>query len=281
MPSARSHPSAPAWLQWLAGRVLQHGLLRINLLLSLLAAGAAATAGALVVLWAGGGRPWEAAALAGVSCALLAPWVNALLLRLWCAIGQAGAGGVRGRPLLDELTGVPMRLPFLAAAEREFARCRRYQMPAALLLIDADHFRRLNAQRGHACGDAVLRQIARLAQSQLRQADLIGRFGGEELVVLLPHTDPLGALDVADRIRERVAGLRMQWREHAVHVTVSIGVAPLEPVHGSVEALLQDADAALLAAKEAGRNCVRAAPIEPHEIEAPSRDVPRRAPRGG
>jgi diguanylate cyclase (GGDEF)-like protein len=281
MPSARSRPSAPAWLQWLAGRLLQQGLLRINLLLSLLAVGAAATAGALVMLWAGGGRPWEAALLAGVSCALLAPWVNALLLRLWCAIGQAGAGGERSRPLVDELTGVLMRLPFMAAAEREFARCRRYQMPAALLLIDADHFRRLNVQRGHACGDAVLRQIARLAQSQLRQADLVGRFGGEVLAVLLPHTDTLGALDVADRIRERVAGLRMQWREHAVHVTVSVGVAPLAPAHASIDALMHDADAALLAAKEAGRNCVRAAPIEPHETETPQRGVPRRAPRGG
>lgn len=257
-----SRPSSPAWLQWLAGRLLQHGLLRINLLLSLFALGVAATAGALVTLWAGSGRVWQAALLAGATCALLAPFVNALLLRLWCAIGQSGSAGVRGRAGLDELTGVPTRLQFLAAAEREFARCRRYHTGGALLLIDADHFRRLNAQRGHACGDAVLRQVARLAQAQLRQADLIGRFGGEELAVFLPHTDTLGALDVADRIRERVASLRMQWRERPVKVTVSIGVASLEPGHAAVEALLHDADAALVAAKEAGRNCVRAAPID-------------------
>lgn len=274
MPTARIRSTQPAWLQWLAGRWLQHGLLRVNLLLSLLAVAGAATAGGLVVLWSVGGHPWQAALLAGASCALLAPFVNALLLRLWCAIGQAGAAGGRSRVGLDELTGVPTRLQFLAAAEREFARCRRYQTPGALLLVDADHFKRLNAQRGHACGDAVLRQVARLAQAQLRQADLIGRLGGETLVLFLPHTDTLGALDVADRIRERVAGLRMQWRERPVHVNVSVGVAPLEPVHASVEALLHDADAALAAAKEAGRNCVRATPAEARE--APRRGVPRR-----
>jgi diguanylate cyclase (GGDEF)-like protein len=148
-------------------------------------------------------------------------------------------------------------------AEREWSRSRRYEMSGALLLIDADHFKLVNDRHGHQAGDALLREIAHAAARSLRQPDLLARFGGEELVVLLPHTDPLGALDVAERIRERVAALRVEWQGEWLTTTVSIGVAAIGSGHASLDAWIHDADTALYAAKEAGRNCVRAAPIQP------------------
>jgi diguanylate cyclase len=272
MPSAR-HRSPSPWLQWLSGLVQHHGLRRLNLSLTVLAVLLAALAGAAVATWAATGRDLLAAGVAGITCALAAPWLNALVLKLWCEIGRHPAGASHPA-VLDRLTGVPTRLQFLAQAEREFARCRRYGIPGALLLIDADHFKRLNDQHGNACGDAALRAMAHLTQDLLRQPDLLGRFGGEELIVFLPHTDPLGALDVADRIRARIGGSRLPWRDRHVHVTVSVGVAAVEPVHTSVDGLIRDADMALYAAKEAGRNCVRAAPIVPRHGE--QRRVPAR-----
>ena len=92
---------------------------------------------------------------------------------------------------------------------------------------------------------------------------MLARIGGEELAVFLPHTDPLGALDVAERVREQVGSLRLVWQGRKVGTTVSIGVAALGSGHATLDALIRDADAALHEAKQAGRNCVRAAPIQP------------------
>ena len=88
-------------------------------------------------------------------------------------------------------------------------------------MIDVDHFKRLNDEHGNACGDAMLVEITRLVSTTLRPYDLLARFSGGVLVVYLPHTDPLGALDVAERIRERVAGLSLVWQGARVKATVS------------------------------------------------------------
>lgn len=257
----RTAPSSPS-LRWLRRQLQRHGSVRLNLVLSAGAVVVAGGAGAASALLAEHGRPLLAAGVAGAVCALLAPWLVALALRLLQSVrgpvADVPCGGER-----DELTGVLTRHRFIELAEREFARCRRYQMTGALMLIDADHFKRINDAHGHRCGDAVLREITRLAMDSLRQPDLLARFGGEELIVFLPHTDPLGAIDVADRIRERVSELRLRWQGADVQVTVSIGVAALEAGHANLDALILDADKALFAAKDAGRNCVRAAPIEP------------------
>jgi len=146
--------------------------------------------------------------------------------------------------------------------QREWDRARRYSTPAALLLIDADHFKRVNDTHGHLCGDELLRCIAQTVADQLRQADVLARFGGEELIVFLPHTDPLGALDVAERIRERVQGLVVPWQSVSVSTTVSIGVAPLRNELPSLDWMIHEADTALYSAKSAGRNCVRSLPFE-------------------
>lgn len=254
-------PSTLRW-RWLGRRMLRAHAGRVNLVLTVLAVGLAVAAAVGIVHLAGQGDVLLAAAVAGAACALLAPWVNAFVLRLLLQLLQAREE-LAVRAVRDELTGVHNRRHFMELAERELSRCRRYQTPGALLLVDADHFRRVNDVHGHVCGDALLCEISRITLQALRQADLLGRFGGEELIVFLPHTDPLGALDVADRIRERVAELCMPWRNTEVHATVSIGVAAVEASHASLDALVHDADAALFAAKEAGRNCVRAAPIQP------------------
>jgi diguanylate cyclase (GGDEF)-like protein len=240
---------------------------RLHLVISIVTVAIAVGSAALVLAWAQRGDVVEASLLAGLSCALVVPWVTGWMLR-WLARATHAADELALRATHDELTGVHNRRHFVALAERELARCRRYQTLGALLMIDADHFRAVNERHGRDGGDALLREITRAAQDSLRQADLIARFGGEELIVFLPHTDPLGALDVADRIREKVAEMKLDRHDSELRTTVSIGVAALESGHASLDALIHDASSALYAAKQAGRNCVRAAPIPPRRSAA-------------
>ena len=166
-------------------------------------------------------------------------------------------------PARDALTGAYTQLHFVAAADREWSRIRRHGEDAALLMVDVDNFKRLNEEHTAPCGDAMLVEITRLASATLRPYDLLARFGGGVLVVYLPHTDLLGALDVAERIRERVAGLGLAWQGKRVKATVSVGVAGIGSSHAGLDAVIADAGGALREAKAAGRNCVRAAPIPP------------------
>ncbi|MES2719095.1 MAG: GGDEF domain-containing protein [Pseudomonadota bacterium] len=176
-------------------------------------------------------------------------------------------------PARDALTGAYTQQHFVAATDREWSRIRRHGEDAALLMVDVDHFKRLNDEHGSAAGDAMLVEITRLASSTLRPYDLLSRFGGGVLVVYLPHTDPLGALDVAERIRERVAGLRLAWQGKSVKATISVGVAGIGSGHAGLDAVIGDAGAALREAKGAGRNCVRAAPIPPRQNHTPARSA--------
>jgi len=191
------------------------------------------------------------------------------------APAQASAAPVADAqaPARDALTGAYTQQHFVAAADREWSRIRRHGEDAALLMVDIDHFKRLNDEHGMPCGDAMLVEITRLASATLRPYDLLARFGGGVLVVYLPHTDPLGALDVAERIRERVAGLRLAWQGQTVKATVSVGVAGIGAAHAALDAVIADAGAALREAKGAGRNCVRAAPIPPKRNPTPARSA--------
>jgi diguanylate cyclase len=206
-------------------------------------------------------HPLLIAAIAGLAGALvtahLGHGVSALLSELERLRGELTLLATR-----DDLTGLHNRRHFLDLAQREWDRARRYGTPAALLMIDADHFRSINEKHGQHCGDALLRGIAQAVRAQLRQPDVLARFGGEELAVFLPHTDPLGALDVAERIRERVQALSLPWQAERVGATVSIGVAPLRAELPSLDWMIHEADTALCSAKAAGRNCVRALPYE-------------------
>jgi diguanylate cyclase (GGDEF)-like protein len=213
------------------------------------------------------------AGVAGVGAGKAAPLAAAaaaalVLLPLAWVLARLVSEVERSRLLLarldtlDTLTGVANRSHFLALAEREWARARRYGNGAALLLIDVDRFHRLCESRGAAAGDAVLKSLARHTEPTLRGADALARFGGAQLVVWLAHADPIGALDVAERIRERIEGLDVPFDPKDLRVTVSVGVAALRPAHLSLSALIDDADAAVQAARQAGGNCVRAAPVD-------------------
>ncbi|MDT7835111.1 GGDEF domain-containing protein [Aquabacterium sp. OR-4] len=172
-------------------------------------------------------------------------------------------GSAAQRPVRDALTGAYTQQHFVAAADREWSRLRRLNEDAALLMVDVDHFKAINEQYGQACGDAVLVEITRQVTVTLRQYDLLARFGGGVLVVYLPHTDPIGALDVAERIRERVLAFRLSWNTRTVKASVSVGVAGIGANHASLDEVIAEAGNALREAKSAGRNCVRAAPIPP------------------
>ena len=259
---------------------VQRGLLALGPLKATLLLTAAVSVPAVMisqVMWIVSGlhgTPWVPA-LVAVSCAvLITPLVAWPLLRL-----LADLDTVRAKldilATRDELTGVSNRRQFLAQADREFARCRRYGTGAALLMIDVDHFKRVNDVHGHLAGDLMLREIGRAVADTVRQPDLLGRFGGEEFTVFLPHTDELGAIDVAGRIRDRVAGLVLEWRGQPICTTVSIGAVVLAAAHESLGALLAEADLALYAAKGAGRNCVRTSPGRPSTIFGFDREHPQ------
>lgn len=252
----------PGWFRWFSRQVLRLGPARATAVLTavVLLLAVALAQGVVTVL--GQGNRVIAAVSATVCSLVLAPLLGWLILGLVFALERTRSQ-LAVLATQDDLMGVHNRRHFMTLAEREWARARRYDTDSALLLIDADHFKRINDTHGHLAGDALLREIARVTAQSLRQPDVLARFGGEELIVFLPHTDPLGALDVAERIREHVGALRLVWRSQAVGTTVSIGVASVGSSHASLDALIHDADVALYEAKSAGRNCVRSAPIQP------------------
>jgi diguanylate cyclase (GGDEF)-like protein len=157
--------------------------------------------------------------------------------------------------MTDSLTLVPNRRALMQQAERILAR--RSGLPLALLMIDVDHFKRINDSQGHPVGDEVLRAVAGLLAGRLRRQDVVGRYGGEEFCVLAPDTDRAGALRLAESLRETVAGAALATEKGPLRVTVSIGCAlcPGSTVR-DLKDLLAEADSALYAAKQAGRNRV-------------------------
>ena len=156
----------------------------------------------------------------------------------------------------DHLTGLTNRRALFEACELELERWRRAPRPLSLVLIDADHFKRINDEHGHATGDAVLRHLAASMSCTFRAMDVVARLGGEEFVVLLPGCDERAALAVAQRLCERIAEHEVVAEGVAVRCTVSVGVAMMDSDVDSVEALIERADRAMYAAKAGGRNRV-------------------------
>ncbi len=152
----------------------------------------------------------------------------------------------------DHLTGAPSRRAFFEAAERELARAQRHGSGLGLLLIDADHFKRINDTYGHGVGDQVLRDLVQRTQEVIRKIDYCARLGGEEFGVLLPEATRETALAVAERLR---SALDRSTQAEGAAYTVSIGLAMLEEGENFSD-LMNRADAALYAAKEGGRNRV-------------------------
>ena len=167
--------------------------------------------------------------------------------------------------LTDALTGLSNRRAFDEALDREWKRTLREGSQVSLLLLDIDHFKEFNDRYGHQVGDDCLRTVANAARSAVRTTDLIARYGGEEIAVILPSTDTAGAVDVAEKIRSAIEALRLthEGRPEGGHVTASIGAATaLARLGGTMsmpECLLLAADTAMYKAKNGGRNRVATA----------------------
>jgi diguanylate cyclase (GGDEF)-like protein/PAS domain S-box-containing protein len=157
----------------------------------------------------------------------------------------------------DRLTMVATRAHLELLAEAELFRVSRYDRPLSVVLFDIDHFKRVNDTHGHAAGDRVLREIARRCRFMIRGSDLIGRWGGEEFVVMAPETALDGGQALGERLRQAIADepVRLESGER-VAVTISVGVAGYEAGDTDLESIVRRADAALYRAKAEGRNRV-------------------------
>ena len=155
----------------------------------------------------------------------------------------------------DALTGINNRRRLYELAEHEVEITMRYQQPLSVMMFDIDHFKQVNDTFGHAVGDQMLQLVTRTACRELRSTDVIGRYGGEEFVIILPMTNAQQAYPLAERIRERVSALRVPTEKGAATVTLSVGIVETHGARSeSAEALIRRADQAMYAAKQSGRN---------------------------
>jgi diguanylate cyclase (GGDEF)-like protein len=168
----------------------------------------------------------------------------------------------------DELTQLNNRRHFRELADRELALARRTGHNLALLIMDVDHFKAINDQHGHVVGDMVLHDLAQTIAGQLREYDVLGRWGGEEFAILLPSTKADRAMAVAERIRGAVENMEMPPEAKSSHITLSVGVAVYNEHHADLEAMIAEADGALYQAKADGRNKVRQA--DPKHASGPA-----------
>jgi diguanylate cyclase (GGDEF)-like protein len=194
-----------------------------------------------------------------------APYSEAEEQRIHESVGQAAPvlANLRNlavaeiRAATDGLTGLPNKRAVTDALKRTFAQATTMQVPLALLLLDLDHFKQVNDQRGHPVGDQILANVGATLRSVLRARDFAGRNGGEEFAVLLPDTGIAAALEIAERVRVAVAEISLPGTD--VSVTASIGVAVFPDHAGTPDRLERLADAALYLAKRQGRNRVELA----------------------
>ena len=166
--------------------------------------------------------------------------------------------------LTDGLTKVSNRKFFDQRLLEEWKKGSRQTEMLSLIMIDGDHFKNINDNYGHLCGDAILKHLAELFQSCLcRSGDVVARYGGEEFAVILSNTDVQGAAIVAERIRKKVMETPLSWEGNVIPMTISVGVASLIPdMDNDLNSLIHAADQALYKAKESGRNCVVVSPAE-------------------
>jgi diguanylate cyclase len=178
---------------------------------------------------------------------------------------EAESESLRGRiqqernlALIDPLTEINNRLAYNERIAQEYARWKRYQAPLVFTVWDVDNFKKINDTYGHQAGDKVLKVVAKLLTSQVRETDFVARYGGEEFVILLPETELAHARTVAEKIRMAVEKCEFHYRNERVLITISCGLAVFagddEP-----DSVFARADAAMYRAKAAGRNCCRAA----------------------
>jgi diguanylate cyclase (GGDEF)-like protein len=171
---------------------------------------------------------------------------------------NAALDAMRNEATHDHLTGVWNRAAILDTLKRESDRSQREESPLSVIMVDLDHFKQINDRWGHQTGDEVLREVTKRLQSVLRPYDTLGRYGGEEFVVVAPGCDRNSSLKLAERLRGTVNAKPVLTPASSLPVTLSLGVASLSKGLSS-ESLLQRADEALYGAKRAGRNRTMAA----------------------
>jgi diguanylate cyclase len=177
---------------------------------------------------------------------------------------EAESESLRGRiqqernlALIDPLTEINNRLAYNERIAQEYARWKRYQAPLVFTVWDVDNFKKINDTYGHQAGDKVLKVVAKLLSSQVRETDFVARYGGEEFVILLPETDLAHARKVAEKIRAAVESCEFHYRNERVLITISCGLAVFAGAD-EPDGVFARADAAMYRAKAAGRNCCRA-----------------------
>jgi len=187
---------------------------------------------------------------------LRSPWLTpGVLLVLALLYRGAMVTQLQVESTIDAKTGLLNFTSWRDMANRTLLRTQRTKQPVAVMLIDLDHFKRINDTYGHLVGDQVLSAVADCVKSDLREYDMVGRFGGEEFVLLLDNADLYAAVTTATRLRQSISDLNIG---DGVQVTASIGVAHSAQSNAPLDALLERADVALYEAKSAGRNTVRA-----------------------
>ena len=154
----------------------------------------------------------------------------------------------------DALTFLPNRKSILSDLQREVLFSDRYGSPLAISMVDIDHFKKINDTYGHVAGDEVLRKLASELRNHIRHPDVIGRYGGEEFLVLLPHSTIKAAVEQAERLRNYIQSLAIPIHEQEIRITLSLGLAQYKINEEDWQSLLNRADAALYQAKKTGRN---------------------------
>ncbi|WP_085633863.1 MULTISPECIES: diguanylate cyclase [unclassified Pseudomonas] len=190
----------------------------------------------------------------------------------WICFRQAYTLGLHKRELLalsrtDSLTGLLNHGAWKDRLQIEFQRCKSLQKGAAIALIDIDHFKAINDTYGHGAGDIVLRQLSKTLRQNLRNADVGGRYGGDEFCVILPDMPLFNAAQAMETLRERFSFLAYE-QNPALKVSLSIGLAAFDPSHAEATQWLDDADRALYEAKSGGRNRVMCYSDGKHRREA-------------
>jgi diguanylate cyclase (GGDEF)-like protein len=158
--------------------------------------------------------------------------------------------------ITDSLTNLYNRRHFSKVGEDEVQRACRYGRSLSAIMLDIDHFKRVNDTFGHKVGDQILQEVAKSCRRALRGVDVVGRYGGDEFVILLPENDRTAAVQVAERLRKNITHMQLNTTGGAVKVTASLGVASVDCDKPSLETLLSQADKALYVAKRRGRNRV-------------------------
>jgi len=156
----------------------------------------------------------------------------------------------------DSLTGAFNRRHFYTLAENEISRAQRNGQPLTFMALDIDHFKKINDTFGHAGGDEALKRAVERISAQLRSIDILARFGGEEFSICVPETSSEGAMVLAERIRQEIADMSVEWEVISFGFTISIGVSEWRADDGNIDDVLERADQGLYQAKTRGRNCV-------------------------